>query len=242
MRGEHRLGVGTGHEAGDHHVHPDPVDPDFACQRLRGDGERALRRRVRTLTGVHRPHRERRHDDDRTAPGAPHLRDRGAAQLERTEHVDLPRLLPVGEVGVHDRVVGRTLRRAAHDDVDPAEDVDRPLHEPSALGDVAGVGRHREPLHADRLQLDDDLVEVLGPPGRDHDVAAVAREGERGGTADPGTDPGDHREPPVAAHGRAAPKSSAMRPSRRASSVSSSARQPASASAAASTDAARNRR
>ena len=93
-----------------------------------------------------------------------------------------------------------------------------------------------------RLELADDLVEVVGPPGRDHDVAAVARERERGRTADAGTDPGDDREPPVAAHGRAAPKSSAMRPSRRASSVSSSAFQPARASEAAATDAARSRR
>ena len=93
------------------------------------------------------------------------------------------------------------------------------------------------------LELGDDLVEVLGPPGRDHDVAPVARRARARSTGRcPGPTPVTTATRPGGAHGRAAPKSSAMRASRRASSASSSARQPASASAAASTDAARNRR
>ena len=65
--------------------------------------------------------------DDRAAARSGEVRHRGAEQLERTEHVDQPGLLPVVEVGVHDRVVGRALGRAAHDDVESTEVLDRAL-------------------------------------------------------------------------------------------------------------------
>src|SRR5215213_9926289 len=84
--------------------------------------------------------------------------------------------------------------------------------------------------------------EVVGASCRDDDVATVARQRERGGTADAGPDPGDDRDSTRVSHGRAAPKSSAMRASNRANSVSSLAFHPARASEAAATDAARNRR
>ena len=49
-------------------------------------------------------------------------------------------------------------------------------------------------LDAERLELLHDLVEVVGAPGRDHDVAALPRQRERGRATDPRPDPGDDRD------------------------------------------------
>ncbi len=243
--GEHRLGVRARDEAGHHHVDPDAVDTHLARQRLRGDGERTLGRRVGALARVDGAHRERGDDHDGAAAGE--LRDGRPHQLQRPEQVDLPRLLPVVEVGVQDRVVRRALRRAAHHDVEPPEVLDGALHQGAALRDVARVGGHRQCAGTEALDLTHDLGEVVAPAGGDDDVATVAHQREGGRPTDPGPHPGDDGDAPRAgpglgAHGRAALKSSAMRASRRASSASSSARQPANAVPAACTDAARNRR
>ncbi len=123
------------------------------------------------------------------------VRHRGAEQLQRAEHVDQPGLLPVVELGAHDRVVGRALGRAADDDVEAAEVLDRTLDQRAALRDVAGVGGHREPACTGLLELAHHLVEVVGSPRRDHDVAALVRQRQRGRAPDAGTDPGDDGDP-----------------------------------------------
>ena len=233
---------GPGTKSGHDDVDPDAVDPHLTRQGLRGDRQRRLGRGVRALPGVDRAHRQRRHDDDGAATGVPEVWNRGPAELERTEHVHQPRLLPVGEFGVHDRVVRRALGRAAHDDIEPAELLDRTLHQSTALGDVAGVGRHRQCTGIELLELGDDLGEVVGSSCRDDDIALVTRHASAVDRPIPGPTPVTTATRPGPAHRRTAPKSSAIRASSRASSLSSSACHPASASAAASIDAARNRR
>ena len=53
---------------------------------------------------------------------------------------------------------------------------------PSALHDVTGVGRHRERAAPTASSSLHHLVEVVAPPRRDHDVATLPRQRERGST------------------------------------------------------------
>lgn len=148
---------------------------------------------------------ERGHHDDRPAAHGLHVRDAAPRQLDRAEHVDLPRLLPLGEVGVHDRVVGRALCRTVDQHVDPAERLDGAVDERHALREVAHVGGHLERLDAEGPHLGGHLGEHLARRAASATrVAAPALpEAEGGGAADAGADAGYDRDSLGLHHGRA---------------------------------------
>ena len=160
LAGEHLVGVGAGHEPGQHDVHPDVSGPTSFASVCIASCNAPFVAAYAPWPSVDRPHRERGHRHDRAATDCAEVRDRGAAQLQWPEHVDLPRALPVGEIRVDDRVVRAALRRAAHHDVEPTALAGRPLDQRPALRDIAGVGGHDERAAAEGLDLRGHLLEV----------------------------------------------------------------------------------
>ena len=85
--------------------------------------KRALGRAIGGAPGAADAAQLRGDKDDRAAAAGDHQGQRRAAQQKRAGQVDVDHPLPLGEAGFDDRAAGVVRRRAADQDVEPAEGV-----------------------------------------------------------------------------------------------------------------------
>jgi hypothetical protein len=134
------------------------------------------------------------HHDDRAVVGRGQERCRGRRHVHRAQHVHLECLAPRLGVGFRRERPRPEGERVDHDDVEPPEGLVRDARERVRLRVVGDVGRHDDGPAARGLDLRRHRVERFHLPGRERDVRALAREGQRDGTAEPRADPGDDRD------------------------------------------------
>src|SRR5690606_33820079 len=129
--------------------------------------------------------------DDRAATRREQVRYGGPGERVRRAHVEVERLLEVRRVGVHQRVRDRPAD-VVHDDVEPAELVDRGVGQAGGRVEVAEVGLDDVRPPAGGGDPVGHLRELRGVPGGDHHVRTGLGEGDRAGGADAAARPGDH--------------------------------------------------
>ena len=85
--------------------------------------QRALCRAIGGAPGAADPPELRGDEDDRAAAAGDHQRQHGAAQQKRAGQVHVEHALPIAEARLEDRAARIVRRRAADQDVEPAERV-----------------------------------------------------------------------------------------------------------------------
>ncbi len=141
-----------------------------------------------------------RGDADYPAPAARHhVIDYGARAVERALEIDGQHLVPFGLAHRRERGV-MEHSGVAHHDVEMAEGLHRTLDHRVDFGERADVGANAGRAPPQLFDLGRNRRDPLDIAAVYHDVSALAREEQRGGTADSRTRPGDERDFSFQAH------------------------------------------